>query len=86
MIKLQKRIHRGLSLIQFFTTREWIFESTEFMKIIDEMKGKDKEMYPMDFYALSEDEYMKVSILGGRQYVMKEDLSSLPRCRVQLKM
>lgn len=31
-------------------------------------------------------EYMKVSILGGRQYVMKEPLTSLPKSRIQLRL
>jgi len=31
-------------------------------------------------------EYMKVSILGGRQYVMKEPLTSLPKARIQLRL
>lgn len=29
---------------------------------------------------------MKVSILGGRQYVMKEPLTSLPKSRIQLRL
>lgn len=86
MMKLQKRIHNGLSLLQFFTTREWIFDTTNFRKLINEVQGKDKEMYSLDFHAITPEEFMKISILGGRQYVMKEDLSSLPRCRIQMKM
>lgn len=86
MIKLQKRIHRGLSLLQFFTTREWLFDSKNFMKLIEEISDKDRAVYPMDLYAVSPEEYTKITILGGRQYVMKEDLSSLPRCRIQIKM
>lgn len=86
MIRLQKRIHAGLELLQFFTTREWIFDTTNFVGLINEVSGKDKEMYPLDFEIIPMYEYMKVSLLGGRQYCMKEDLSSLPRCRVQIKM
>lgn len=31
-------------------------------------------------------EYMKRTILGGRQYCLKEPLSTLPKARMQLKM
>lgn len=31
-------------------------------------------------------EYLKMSILGGRQYVMKEPLTSLPKARIQLHL
>lgn len=30
-------------------------------------------------------EYMKRSILGGRQYCLKEPLTTLPKARMQLK-
>lgn len=31
-------------------------------------------------------DYLKDTLLGGRQYCLKEDLSTLPKARIQLKM
>lgn len=41
----------------------------------------DKKLFPMDFTVITPEEYMTISILGTRQYCLKEDLSTLPRCR-----
>ena len=40
----------------------------------------------MDSLVVENYAYMKNGILGGRQYVMKEPLSNLPRARMHLKM
>lgn len=39
----------------------------------------------MDTDSIDDEEYLKVGILGGRQYIMKEPLSTLPKARKQLK-
>lgn len=81
MVRIQRKIHDGLELLQFFTTREWIFKSEKFVALYYEMSGADKELLPVDFTALPIEEYMLTCVLGTRQYCVKEDLSTLPRCR-----
>lgn len=81
MVRIQTRIHEGLELLQFFTVREWIFKTENFLDLIESMDSSDKEILPLDFTVISVDEYLKVCVLGARQYCMKEDLSTLPRCR-----
>lgn len=39
----------------------------------------------MDMETIDTKEYMKRSILGGRQYCLKEPLSSIPKARIQMK-
>ncbi|KAL1517079.1 hypothetical protein ABEB36_000890 [Hypothenemus hampei] len=86
MIRIQKKIHQGLELLQFFTVREWHFKSDNFLGLVDDMDEIDRKTFPMDFFALPIETYLKISVLGARQYCMKEPLSSLPRCRVQQKV
>ena len=42
--------------------------------------------FNMDMEHIDEKEYMKRTLLGGRQYCLKEPLSTLPKARMQLKM
>lgn len=81
MVRIQKRISDGLSVLQYFTTREWIFHNTNLLIMSGEMSPRDKEIFPVNFFALQVDEYIKICILGARQYCMKEDLSTLPKAR-----
>nr|XP_034192859.1 putative fatty acyl-CoA reductase CG5065 [Osmia lignaria] len=81
MVRLQNRISTGLEVLQYFTTREWIFHNTNLLVMAAEMSRKDKEIFPINFLAIDELEYIKNCILGARQYCMKEDLSTLPKAR-----
>jgi fatty acyl-CoA reductase len=86
MVRLQRKIHDGLGLLQFFTVRQWIFKSSNFLNLTNDMTEEEKNIFCMDFLAVSAEEYLTVSILGARQYLMKEDLSTIPRCRTKQKI
>lgn len=83
MVRIQTKIHDGLELLQFFTTRQWVFESGKFLQLYKDLTSYEKTQFPMDFFHHSVDEYLEDCIKGARQYCMKEDPSTLPRCRVQ---
>ncbi|XP_031782895.1 putative fatty acyl-CoA reductase CG5065 isoform X2 [Nasonia vitripennis] len=86
MVRLQKRISDGLEVLQYFTTREWIFHNTNLLTLWNEMSKKDRLIFSIDFFNINEMEYIKNIILGARQYCMKEKLSSLERARRHQKM
>lgn len=81
MVRIQRRISDGLELLQYFTTREWVFHNTNLLIMWGEMSPKDKEIFPIDFLVIDDLQYMKHCILGARQYCMKENLSTLPKAR-----
>ncbi|XP_046466382.1 putative fatty acyl-CoA reductase CG5065 isoform X1 [Neodiprion pinetum] len=86
MVRIQRRISDGLEVLQYFTTREWIFHNTNLINLSNEMSPKDKELFPIDFYNIEIVTYMTDVVLGARQYCMKEKLDTLPRARRHLKM
>ncbi|KAG5880869.1 hypothetical protein JTB14_017795 [Gonioctena quinquepunctata] len=85
MIRIQKKIFDGLELLQFFSTREWVFRSEKFAAIPGSLTEKDRELFTM-LKVVPIEEYMVNGLLGTRQYCLKEDLSSLPRCRRKQKV
>lgn len=86
MVHIQKRISDGLEVLQYFTTRDWIFHNDQLMKLWEDMDPRDKKIFSIDFFAVEEAEYIKNIILGARVYCMKEKLETLPRARFHLKM
>jgi alcohol-forming fatty acyl-CoA reductase len=110
MRRVQQKISQGLDVIQYFTMREWIFDSTQYQRVFHELSDDDKKCkwfnhnhngfalinylffdysFFMDTRIIPEEEeveYLKNSILGGRQYCLKEPLSSIPRARIHFKM
>lgn len=81
MVRIQNRISVGLELLQYFTTREWVFHNTNLLTLWSGMNPKDKEIFPIDLLSIDDNEYIKTCVLGARQYCMKEDLSTLPKAR-----
>jgi fatty acyl-CoA reductase len=89
MCRIQHRITQGLDLLSFFAMRNWHFKSDNFQNIHKKILTKEEhEMFLLDT-VVDDDmvvEYLKNAMLGGRQYILKEPLSSLPKARIQLKL
>jgi fatty acyl-CoA reductase len=51
-----------------------------------QLKPTDNKIYFMNCEDADDDEFILNAVLGARQYCLKEPLSSLPRCRRNLKM
>ncbi|XP_071565359.1 putative fatty acyl-CoA reductase CG5065 [Temnothorax nylanderi] len=86
MVKIQKRISDGLEVLQYFTTREWIFHNDKIIKMDNELSKADKEIFRIIIDDIDINEYLKNIVLGARQYCMKEDLSTLPKARRHQKI
>lgn len=85
MCHVQTRISDGLEVLQFFTTRAWNFSTVNLERMISQQSKDDSKIFNMDKDSVEIKEYMMNSILGGRQYCLKEPLSTIPKARIQLK-
>lgn len=86
MIRVQKKIFVGLGVLQFFTTRQWKFLSDNFKEVYHKLTLEEKKIFNMNTEEVEENEYLKNCILGGRQFCLKEPLSTIPKARMQLKL
>lgn len=86
MVRVQKRIYVGLQVLQYFTTRQWIFSNDNVRRLRDKINPKERDIFYIDNVEVNVEEYMKDIILGARQYVMKEPLSTLPKARIIQRM
>ncbi|XP_068622040.1 putative fatty acyl-CoA reductase CG5065 [Battus philenor] len=81
MINAQKRISHGLSVLQYYTTKEWHFRNTNFLSLQKRISEEDNKIFYTDVSNLDRQEYLKDYVLGARQFVCKEDPANLPRAR-----
>ncbi|XP_020294359.1 putative fatty acyl-CoA reductase CG5065 [Pseudomyrmex gracilis] len=86
MVRLQKRISVGLEMLQYFTTRNWVFHNRNLYVTHNSMTPTDQKLFPVITFDVDVKEYFKNVILGTRQYCMKEDLSTLPQARRHQKI
>jgi fatty acyl-CoA reductase len=86
LVRLQKRIYIGLGVLSFFAMNYWDFKSENFKSIHESLEKEEQEIFHTHTESVDALEYMKTITLGGRQFAMKEPLSSLPKARMQMKM
>ncbi|KAJ0182895.1 hypothetical protein K1T71_000871 [Dendrolimus kikuchii] len=81
LVALQKRINRGLDVLQYYTTKEWNFTNTKFKSLRNRITAEDDETFFTDLSGADPKEYLKNYVLGVREFICKEDRSTLPRAR-----
>ncbi|XP_028161341.1 putative fatty acyl-CoA reductase CG5065 [Ostrinia furnacalis] len=81
LVNVQKRISHGLNVLQYYTTKEWHFCNDRFLALRKRISAEDDRTFYIDFSTLSPDQYLRDYVLGTRQFVCKEDPSTLPRAR-----
>jgi fatty acyl-CoA reductase len=86
MVRLQHKILVGLGVLQYFTTREWKFPCPNFLALRKQLNPTDNKIFFMNCEEADNEEFIVNSVLGARQYCLKEPLSSLPRCRRNIRM
>ncbi|XP_034255924.1 putative fatty acyl-CoA reductase CG5065 isoform X2 [Thrips palmi] len=86
MVRIYKRIAVGLELLQFFTTRQWVFHNDRFMALWRDMSPADRRLFNFDVTEVKISDYIDRCLLGARQYCLKEDPATIPRQRRLLKV
>lgn len=84
MVKVYKRITKGLEVLQYYTVRPWLFRNEKMKALLDHLNEKDKEIFyitgPIDY-----NEYILYYILGARRYCLHEEPETIPYARKVLK-
>ncbi|VVC39646.1 Male sterility, NAD-binding,NAD(P)-binding domain,Fatty acyl-CoA reductase, C-terminal [Cinara cedri] len=86
MVRVQQKISDGLRVLQYFTMRNWDFKNDRLIALRESLGDVDREEFNMDFENMEVESYFRNSILGARQYCLKEDPASIPRARRTLKI
>ncbi|KAG7307567.1 hypothetical protein JYU34_007785 [Plutella xylostella] len=83
MVRIQNRISTGLEVLQYFTTREWWFDTHNFNALPSKLNAVDKETFPMDLTIIEDEPYIESCMIGGKLYCLKEKMENLPKARLQ---
>lgn len=76
----------GMNMLQYFTTRKWDFRSDKGKRIQGLVSKVESEIFRTELEKVDIKNFLKDCILGGRQFCLKEPLSTLPKARAQLKV
>ncbi|XP_044260289.1 fatty acyl-CoA reductase wat-like [Tribolium madens] len=85
MVKIYKKITKFESVISHFSTNEWKFHNDNTQALWNFINDDDRAMFPFSMKTLDWDEYHKTHALGLRQYLVKDDISTLPQAKIKWK-
>ncbi|XP_076312926.1 putative fatty acyl-CoA reductase CG5065 isoform X1 [Tachypleus tridentatus] len=85
MVQLYSRLNRAVNCLEYFTTHEWTFHSSNVQTLYKQLVGKDRETFDFSIKSLDWPKYFEDYVLGSRKFLLKEDPSTLPAARRNLK-
>ncbi|XP_045465465.1 fatty acyl-CoA reductase wat-like [Harmonia axyridis] len=80
-VKSYQKVKKFLDVISYFARRNWAFGVVNVKKLMKRMSPEDREMFNFDLNTLDMNEIVSKGILGGRQYLVKDPLDTLPQAR-----
>ncbi|CAO1328087.1 unnamed protein product [Diamesa serratosioi] len=85
MVNLQKKVSVLIDGFRHFTSTKFDFKTVNFQKMETELNEKDKKTFFCDMLKIQRPSYLEQYSLGVRQYLLKENLDTLPESRSKLK-
>ncbi|XP_058823561.1 putative fatty acyl-CoA reductase CG5065 [Topomyia yanbarensis] len=85
MVKVQKKITQGLEILQYYTTKVWVFKNDNMLAMYSRLSEQDREKFYFDMSHVHWPTYFLNYILGVRQFVLKEPPETLPKARRLLR-
>lgn len=84
MIKVQDKLAKSVQCLEYFTTHQWSFHNENVAKLLDAMSENDKQNFQFDVRTIEWENYVEKYVLGFRQFLFKQDPSSLEASRKRL--
>jgi alcohol-forming fatty acyl-CoA reductase len=81
MIKVQDKLAKSVECLEYFTTHQWHFKGSNVQALLDSLDDKDRQEFQFDVRTIEWENYVEKYVLGFRQYLFKQNPSSLEESR-----
>lgn len=78
-MKITHKLEKLTDVVGHFLTREWTYSNLNTQQLWLTLSPEDRQLFPFSFAEFDWDNYFKDLMSGVRQYLLKEDLSTLPK-------
>jgi fatty acyl-CoA reductase len=75
--RLQEKISKAATILEFFTTHDWTYEFQNILNIEKEMSESDRKTFNIDVKEVDWKLYMDNYCLGIKRFLLKEDMSKV---------
>ncbi|KAG8514038.1 Fatty acyl-CoA reductase 2 [Galemys pyrenaicus] len=83
--KLMNRLSKTLSMLEYFVNHSWEWSTSNTDMLMLELSPEDQRVFNFDIRQLNWLDYIENYVLGIKKYLLKEDMSGIPKARQQLK-
>ncbi|KAF5273009.1 hypothetical protein FQR65_LT17250 [Abscondita terminalis] len=83
LVKGYQKINKFLDVLAYFTTRTFLFTNDNTQNLWKKLNATDKKLFVFDVGAFDWDDYFYKFARGGRVYLLKDPLDTLPQGRVK---
>ncbi|XP_054055817.1 fatty acyl-CoA reductase 1 isoform X2 [Rissa tridactyla] len=84
MMKTITRLHKAMTLLEYFTSNSWIWNTENMTMLMNQLHPEDKKTFNFDVRQLHWAEYMEDYCMGTKKYVLNEEMSGVPAARKHL--
>lgn len=88
MLRICRKFSKAAKIGEYFALHEWNFHTSSYRGLIDAVgDAEDGSSFPINIgegSGFDWDTQVRAYMLGIRQYVLKDDLKTLPRARAKL--
>ncbi|XP_032295178.1 fatty acyl-CoA reductase wat [Drosophila virilis] len=75
MKRIYNKVHKGIKTLRPFTFPNWTFEMRNSDRLLQCMSPQDRLKYEFDINGIDWKQYMSITIMGVRVYLLKEELT-----------
>jgi len=83
-IKLVNRMEKAMHVLEYFSTREWDWDTKNVESLHTEISLGDQSRYNFSLKNLKWEDYFESTMQGTRQFAMKSDPKTIEACRKRL--
>ncbi|XP_064480789.1 putative fatty acyl-CoA reductase CG5065 isoform X2 [Ornithodoros turicata] len=85
MVRFLEQSKGAMEAVRFFTTQTWEFSSNNMLLLHSKLSSLDRQTFDIDIRKIDWESYWENYLLGVRQYLFKQDPSTLAESRKRLK-
>ncbi|XP_037947415.1 fatty acyl-CoA reductase wat-like [Teleopsis dalmanni] len=83
LLNTYKKIHKFMSVIEYFSLRQWDFQIENVRSLWESLCDRDKEIFFFDMTQLDWDLFLQQYFRGIRQYLLQDPLDTIPQALVR---
>ncbi|KAL8601936.1 hypothetical protein ACOMHN_008428 [Nucella lapillus] len=84
-VRIQDKLWKAVNSLEYFTSNQWHFRNDNIFMLLNRLSNEDKKTFPFDPRTIDWSKYMENYCLGAKRFILKEEISELPRARLQLQ-